>query len=151
MANCKSVELRNKNTGEIKEAPVGFSWTTLFFGCFPALFRGDWKWLAIQFVVAMFTCGLSSFVFAFIYNKLYIKDLLDKGFVPNNEIDGNNLVTSGIITSSQLQFYVEASNKSSVSEPSQTVPTRLKEYKELLDAGAITEDEFNAKKAELLK
>ena len=67
-------------TGIIKAAPVGFSWTTFFFSFFPALFRGDMKWFFIQLLCAMVTSGFSTFVFMFIYNKLYIKKLLEKGF-----------------------------------------------------------------------
>lgn len=67
-------------TGIIKTAPVGFSWTTLFFSGFPALFRGDMKWFFIQLLCSMITWGLSACVFMFIYNKLYIKKLLEKGF-----------------------------------------------------------------------
>lgn len=38
------VMLKNENTGQIKQAKIGFSWTVFFFGFFPAIFRGDWKW-----------------------------------------------------------------------------------------------------------
>ncbi|MEZ5526573.1 MAG: hypothetical protein R3F26_03445 [Gammaproteobacteria bacterium] len=79
MAYTKLV-MENPNTGHIKEAPVGFSWTVLFFGFFPPLFRGDWKWAIIMFLLAMITMGLSGLVFMFIYNKLYIKDLVGSGF-----------------------------------------------------------------------
>ena len=75
-----SIIFKNPNTGVMKKAPVGFSWTTFFFGFFPALFRGDWKWAVIQFIIGFITMGLSSFVFMFIYNKLYIKDLIYSGF-----------------------------------------------------------------------
>ncbi len=79
MAYTKVV-FENLKTGQIKEAPVGFSWTVSFFGFFPPLFRGDWKWAIIMFLLAFITLGLSGFIFMFIYNKLYIKDLIGSGF-----------------------------------------------------------------------
>ncbi|MFO1119857.1 MAG: hypothetical protein U1E38_07100 [Rhodospirillales bacterium] len=72
--------MENPKTGQLKEAPVGFSWTVFFFGFFPPLFRGDWKWAIIIFLLALLTWGLSNLIFMFIYNKLYIKDLLGDGF-----------------------------------------------------------------------
>ena len=32
-----------RNDSIIKQAPVGYSWTTLLFPTLPALFRGDFK------------------------------------------------------------------------------------------------------------
>lgn len=81
----------NPNTGETKVAPVGFSWTTLFWGVFPALFRLDWKNFAIQVGVHI-TIGLVSagtlnilplVVFSLIYNRMHIKDLVESGWVIN--------------------------------------------------------------------
>ena len=75
-----SIYFVNPHTGAMKEAPVGFSWTTFFFGIFPALIRGDWKWGLIMLILALITMGFSNLVFMFIYNKMYIKDLIDAGF-----------------------------------------------------------------------
>lgn len=79
MAYTKII-LENPKTGEVKEAPVGFSWTVLFFGCFPPFLRGDRKWAIIIFLLTLLTFGLSGLVFMFIYNELYIKDLIASGF-----------------------------------------------------------------------
>ena len=79
MAYTKII-LENPKTGKVKEAPVGFSWTVLFFGFIPPLLRGDWKWAIIILLLAFITMSLSSFVFMFIYNKLYIKELIGAGF-----------------------------------------------------------------------
>ncbi|MFD1706102.1 DUF2628 domain-containing protein [Siminovitchia sediminis] len=81
------------DAGLSKEVKVGFSWTTFFFGFFPALFRGDLKWAAIMLIaelaIGSFTLGLGSWavaiIFAFIYNKIYIKELIEKGYKPANE------------------------------------------------------------------
>ena len=81
--------MENPLTGQMKEAPVGFSWTTFFFGFFPALFRGDFKWAIIIFLLALITVGLSGLVFMFIYNKLYITDLIADGFKVKSIVNSN--------------------------------------------------------------
>ena len=90
-----SIMFENPHTGAIKEAPVGFSWTTFFFGFFPALFRGDWKWAVIQLLLALITFGLSWLVFVFIYNKLYIKDLIGSGYKAKSISNGDMSFASG--------------------------------------------------------
>ncbi len=81
----------------IKDCKMGFSWTTLFFGCLPAFFRGDWKWGLIILVLGMITYGASSIIFAFIYNGIYIKDLLKEGYQPADEKSRHALVNKGWI------------------------------------------------------
>ena len=78
-----TINFQNKS-GIVKEAPVGFSWTTFFFGFFPALIRGDWLWAVIIFAATMVTFGFAGIVFAFIYNRLYIQELLKQGFKVKN-------------------------------------------------------------------
>jgi hypothetical protein len=79
MAYAK-IYFENPHTGRVREAPVGFSWTTLFFGFFPALFRGHWGGFFIILLFSIFTAGLSSLFFMFIYNKMYIKHLVSEGY-----------------------------------------------------------------------
>lgn len=75
-----TIIFKNPYTGSMKEAPVGFSWTVFFFGFFPALFRGDFKWFAIILILAFCTFGFSNLVFMFMYNKLHIRDLIGAGY-----------------------------------------------------------------------
>ncbi len=89
--------LKHPQTNEIREVKVGFSWTTLFFGCFPALIRGDFKWALIMFLAALVTYGISWFVFPFIYNKLYIKELARKGYKPVDEFTKGLLKNYGVL------------------------------------------------------
>lgn len=82
-------ELRHYESGHTIYSEKGFSWTTLFFGCFVPLFRGDLKWFAVMMITGILfaipTMGIGIIipwvVFAFIYNDSYIKDLGKKGYV----------------------------------------------------------------------
>jgi hypothetical protein len=59
------ITFSNPHTGSIKIAPVGFSWTTLFFGPFPAFMRGHVSYGLVITLLAMITAGLSTIVFAY--------------------------------------------------------------------------------------
>ncbi|WPK19589.1 hypothetical protein [Salmonella phage SD-1_S14] len=48
---AKTISLKNENVGQRKDGFFGFSWTTLFFGPFPALFRGDFITFIGAFVI----------------------------------------------------------------------------------------------------
>jgi len=82
------IQMIQRSTGITKTGFYGFSWTTLFFGGFPALFRGDFitflGLFAVIFVIALVTAGIGGFiaslVWAFVYNSYYTKKLLEKGY-----------------------------------------------------------------------
>ena len=75
-----TVTIEDKKNNIIKEAPVGFSWTVLFFGGFVPLVRGDWGWFFIMLIAGIVTFGISGIIFAFIYNRIYLQNSLKKGF-----------------------------------------------------------------------
>lgn len=72
--------LKHPQTGILKKGFYGFSWTTLFFGGFPALFRGDIIIGLIVIVLALLTGGISSIIWSFVYNKRYTLNLLEQGY-----------------------------------------------------------------------
>ena len=78
-----------EKNGITKEAPIGFSWTVLFFGAFVPLFRSDFKYFWIQLALALLTSGLSNLVFMFIYNKLSIKNLIQNDWKTKSVAVGN--------------------------------------------------------------
>jgi hypothetical protein len=81
--------LKHRDSGLVKRGFYGFSWTTLFFGFFPALFRGDFitflGGFAVLVVLGIFTIGIGSgiamIVWAFWYNKYYTRKLLERGYM----------------------------------------------------------------------
>lgn len=82
--------------GDIRISKVGISWTTLWFGPLPALFRGDYYNFILMIVldldyvlVAMFFGWMwmisfpwPSLIFALFYNMMYFKHLFNKGYYP---------------------------------------------------------------------
>lgn len=72
--------MEDPQTGAQKEAPVGVSWTVACFGFIPPLLRGDIKWGLIILAFWLFSAGLTNIIFMFLYNKLFIQELLAQGF-----------------------------------------------------------------------
>lgn len=88
--NTTTISLKKEDS--IKNVSVGFSWFFLIFGIFYPLVKVDIKYTLIVLVSliasAMIFPPLSIVLyigFAFIYNKLYVKDLLKKGYLPLNK------------------------------------------------------------------
>lgn len=82
----------------LKKGYVGFSWTTLFFGAFVPLFRGDWLYFLIVLIAQFVTYGLASIIFAFVYNGIYTKNLIEKfNYAPNDEYSKKQLLKFNII------------------------------------------------------
>lgn len=74
------MRLENERTGEYRDIPTGFSFTTLFFGPFPMLFRGEIGYFFLVGILAILTGWLSSIFFAFVINGMCKRKLLEKGF-----------------------------------------------------------------------
>lgn len=74
------IMLKHPKTGIIKKGFYGFSWTTFFFGGFPAIFRGDLVTGLIFIVLQFITCGISGLIWSFVYNKKYTLKLLEEGY-----------------------------------------------------------------------
>jgi hypothetical protein len=89
------IQLKHQTSGVFKEAKMGFSWTSLFFGCLVPLFRGDFVWAILHVIITPITFLVFWLVFPFIYNRLYIKSLLEKGYFPSNDLSKNALVAKG--------------------------------------------------------
>jgi len=107
------VKIRLTNgSGLIKEADWGFSWKTFFFGMFVPLVRGDVAWFFIGLCLVVFTAGIGLLIFPFVYNKIYVKKQLEKGFYPLDELSRMTLVNANLIL-----------DKGPLSQGTQQVPT----------------------------
>ncbi|MDP1930029.1 MAG: hypothetical protein Q8L60_01070 [Gammaproteobacteria bacterium] len=82
---AQEIKMINPLSGGEIAGYTGFSWTTLFFGGLPALFRGHISAFFVQWIIAFCTLGISWLVFPFFYNSWHQKHLVGKGFVPFNE------------------------------------------------------------------
>lgn len=87
-----------KKDNLIKKSYVGFSWTVFFFGFFVPLFRGDWKWLLIMLILTLLSFGIASIILAFVYNKFYTCNLLEKGWRPVDEYSRTVLQYKGYLS-----------------------------------------------------
>ncbi len=84
-----TIHLVHRGSGLRKVAYYGFSWTTFFFGLFPALFRGDFLTFIggciVVLLIGVVTVGVGAWiavvVWAFFYNKYHARRLIERGYV----------------------------------------------------------------------
>ena len=107
-----TIYFKHPESEKVKKAPIGFSWTVLFFGFFPPLFRGDLKNALILFYLGLLIY-LSDYVradstpiiteeittpiiiiafviqlfYVFKYNKMFMKRLISQGFLVKQSPD----------------------------------------------------------------
>jgi len=77
-------------SNNIKEIPFLFSWTVLLFAFIVPLMRKDYLWFFITLISYPFG---GSIIISFLYNKIYIKNLIKTGYRPV-DIDSENLLNS---------------------------------------------------------
>ena len=93
---------------EFKRSPIGFSFTMLFFGALVPMLRKDWKWTGIALIpgiLAMIYPGLGilALIPPFLYNKYYIRDLLEQGFYPVDEGHARLIVSYKVVTLEEMR------------------------------------------------
>ena len=168
-----TIYFRNPNTGEMREAPVGYCLTVFFFGCFVPLFRSDWRsfvFIALAEMVTGFiftvtsivpmadvavrAAALSGFIFAFLYNKMYITGLVKKGFQASG-VDKGVLteVVNKLDSSIPILEEPQTNQKSQEPEPKNENSTedKLRQLNDLKEKNLINDEEYNKKKEKLLE
>jgi hypothetical protein len=156
-----TIQLKSKN-GAIREAPVGFSWTTFFLSFWVPLTRGDWMWAIIMFVAIFITFGFAGILFAFIYNRLYIESLLKQGYSVKSftgekkEIEASAQIKLGNSTSENAltKKISSSSNMSTTSRlrsNKKDLTHELEELQELYEDGTLSEAQFKKAKNKLLR
>ena len=124
-----------------KEIKFGFSWGAFFLGFIYPLIKGDYMVAGIYFVVIGITgiiyfplIFVLSMVFGFIYNKMYVRRLINQGWHPFTEEDAQVLKMNGILfndtnnsfRNNEERVMKEAEN----SETQQSGKTEAIEFKE---------------------
>lgn len=97
--------LQNETTKAYLTVKVGFSWTEMIFGFWTPVFRSDFKWAAIlvlaEILFGSFTWGGGAFlvtlIFAFFYNRVYVKDMVAQGYRPADKASADVLRSYGYI------------------------------------------------------
>jgi|TARA_B110000261_G_C13070437_1_gene351922 hypothetical protein len=156
-----TIQLKSKN-GVVREAPVGFSWTTFFLSFWVPLTRGDWMWAIIMLVAVFITFGIAGILFAFIYNRLYIEGLLKQGYSVKSftgdrkEIEASAQIKLGNSSSENSPSKTSSSNSniSTASRPRSSekdLTDELEELQELYEDGTLSEAQFKKAKNKLLK
>lgn len=72
--------MKHPHTEQIRKAPVGVSWASLFVGPFVPLVRGHYSGAFLWIFPYFLTGGVGPIVQMFIYNKKYLTYLINNGY-----------------------------------------------------------------------
>lgn len=128
------VNLKNETTNQVKQCKLGWSWTVFFFSFWPMLFRQDWiylicyaAWDVIGGAIAYSSDGAFSIiasadfiiriVLSVMYNSLYIKGLLKKGWTPADETSKKLMMAKGIVLTEPAKPAEKATSQSATETP----------------------------------
>lgn len=75
---------QNPHTGKTRRAPVGYSWTVLFFGPLVFLSRKEWALFGVTLVLTILTLHLSNVLLSFKVNRMYVQMLINLGYRVSN-------------------------------------------------------------------
>jgi|TARA_B110000881_G_scaffold186192_1_gene174811 hypothetical protein len=145
------IPIKHNESGLLKTGVHGFSWTYLFFGFFVPLFRGETQTAFIHLILQVITGGIWQIYCCFVYNKNYMTRMLTSGWELDGSEDQNRIAATELgIAYESKDLKVEKT--SSVKEVTTESPEdKLQKLGDLKEKGLLTEDEFNSKKAEILK
>lgn len=141
------VNLKNETTHQVKQCKLGWSWTVFFFGFWPMLFRQDWiylicyaAWDVIGSAVAYSSDGAFSviasadfiirIVLAVMYNTLYVKGLLKKGWKPADKTSKKLMMAKGIVLAEPVKDEPESAEKPAEKAVKQSAETPVKSESE---------------------
>lgn len=148
------IMMKNPQTGVIKKGFYGFSWTTFWFGGIPAFFRGDIITGAIVIVLSIVTFGFAGILWAVFYNKYYTTKLIERGykFMGSEYEIQKACLKLGISqdAASSNSFHSQNLGPNGTSG-NQDFSESLEKLASLRDKGIVTEAEFQAQKAKILK
>ena len=88
-----SIIMTHTASGMYKNGYYGFSWTYLLFGPFVPLIRGEILIACLHLAFTLLTSGLWQLVYAFFYNKHYMRRQLAEGWVLD-DIGTNNRIAA---------------------------------------------------------
>ena len=126
------IQLKHSTSNALKEVKLGFSWTTLFFSILVPLFRGDFLWFIIMIIADSLTFGIACLIFPFIYNKIYLKNVLEKGYIPANKYSEDALVSKNLIFRSMEQNQQKNNEQNGNSAPQQQVASQTVDVESII-------------------
>jgi hypothetical protein len=93
----RRIEIYEPNKVSGKKYNIGFSFPLLFLGFLVLLYRNDTYWVKRYIIFSLFTLGLFTFFFPFFYNRIYIRNCLNSGYLVKNEEELDYLLKKKII------------------------------------------------------